>query len=97
MKLPANQANSTTLQDLFNEFLSQCKIRNLSEATIQSYKNQFRLFTKHLSSETVLASITEDTVKEVIGKILNGGAKPISVNTMLRHMNAVLTMLILLE
>lgn len=89
MKLPAKQADSTTLQDLFDEFLTQCKVKNLAVATIQSYKNQFSVFTKHLSPDTTISTITEATVKQVIEEMLNADAKPVSVNTMLRHMNAV--------
>lgn len=89
MKLPTNQSDSTTLQDLLKDFLLQGKIKNLSEATMKSYQWQFNVFTRYQPPNTVLSTVTEATVKQVIEQMLDEGSKPVSVNTMLRHMNAI--------
>ncbi|RTR27805.1 recombinase XerD [Robertmurraya yapensis] len=83
----ANQSNDS-FEHLFHLFVRDCKIRNLSEHTLQYYKNELFKFCKRLEREAVCtlpASITEEHIKEhVILSMMREGLKETTINANLR-------------
>ncbi|CAI9386105.1 MULTISPECIES: tyrosine-type recombinase/integrase [unclassified Bacillus (in: firmicutes)] len=77
---------------LYNLFIRDCRIRNLSKHTLQFYKNELTKFCKRLERnyvDTRPATVSEETIKEiVILGMMNEGLKDTTINTNLRAVRA---------
>jgi len=62
-----NKIESTkTLKEGFNEFITYCKAKNLSEQTIKYYEYSYRLFTKFYNENHLIKDITLNTIQNYI-------------------------------
>jgi integrase/recombinase XerD len=81
-----------TVDKAFHEFLQRCKIKNLSPSTIHYYEGHFKRFDRFISTKgiTMLKDITKNVVNDYIVQMKADLENPISVNTYLRCLRAVL-------
>ena len=65
IKLQQEQESISTFQG-FNNFLQNCKIKNLSQATIKGYKHHFVKFHQFYGEDTDISFLSQSTVNEFI-------------------------------
>ena len=68
-----------TFDELFDEFIKNCKARNLTDATIKYYHTCFHIL-KKFRQEIYLEDINEDFIRDYI-LFLKETMKPVSINT----------------
>jgi integrase/recombinase XerD len=90
--LQSNRIEIDSFEYLYNLFVRDCRIRNLSDHTFKYYKNELQKFLKRLERnqiDTSPASITEEIIKEfVILGMMNEGKKETTINANLRAIKA---------
>ena len=59
-----NKVQNITYQSLFDTYVRECRIKNLSETTIQGYKNATRYFLDFTGIELYCDDITQDLINE---------------------------------
>ena len=81
-----------TLEEGFKMFITDRKLFGVSEVCIKNYMKNFQFFTEYIVKDTLCSDITEDTYKGYIEhmSIHKPHLSPISVNTYLSHMRAIL-------
>ncbi|WP_312811682.1 site-specific integrase [Sedimentibacter sp.] len=80
-----------TLDELFERYQKQSKIRNLSEYTIQYQKNYFKKFKKFINDDDFSSSyINMDIIDDYIYDMMEKDNKAKSINTALIALNAFL-------
>ncbi|WP_336865231.1 tyrosine-type recombinase/integrase [Peribacillus frigoritolerans] len=86
--LQASKSDVDSFEYLYNQFVRDCRIRNLSDHTFRYYKNELLKFCKRLERNEVDTSptnITEEMIKEiVILGMMNEGKKEATINANLR-------------
>jgi integrase/recombinase XerD len=80
---------NVTISEGFKDFLTSCDIKNLSPATIQSYKNHFKKFEYYVDSSN-LYDISQSVVDNYILHLKSTTPNITSINTNLRHIRAIL-------
>lgn len=90
------QKTSISLQDAMNEFIIDCKVRNLTEDSIRYYKQSFNYFSKYIKElyKGKIINIKEDIKKKTIDQYIlymqDRNLKDISINTKLRGLRCIL-------
>ncbi|MDC3413979.1 tyrosine-type recombinase/integrase [Terrihalobacillus insolitus] len=72
---------------LFHLFVRDCKLRNLSEHTIQYYRNELTKFMKKLEKEgyeTQPSKITKEDIEDYVLQMMNDNKKETTINANLR-------------
>ena len=83
--------NGLTLNEAFEMFIRKCKVKNLSDLSIESYRKKLVHFFEYIDANTLVASVTGDTVDEyVLWLRENTGANDITINSYLRSLRAFL-------
>ena len=86
--IQASNDEIESFEYLYNLFIRDCKIRNLSKHTLQFYKNELLKFCKRFERnhvQTTPTTITEEIIKEVvILGMMDEGLKDTTINTNLR-------------
>jgi integrase/recombinase XerD len=83
--------NSITFDRGYDEFIFNCRARNLRPATIRFYDNSIRSIYKFIEPKTSIKDITKDTVDNfIIGCQTELDIKDITINTYLRALKAIL-------
>lgn len=84
----------TTLQEGKEEFITDCKIRNLTDTSIKSYKQCFDYFIGYIEENHKVNNIYNDITKEKIDKYVvymqERGLKDTTINIRLRSIRCVL-------
>jgi len=88
IKLQQKQDTISTVQG-FNNFLQNCKIKNLSQATIKGYKHHFVKFFKFYGEDSDISFVSQKTVNEFILYLQDNLKNTETINTTLRHFRAV--------
>ncbi len=65
-KISMSRNKVPTIQQAFDLFIRKCKVKNLTELSIESYKKKIIHFYKFMDGETSLATITSDTIDDYI-------------------------------
>ncbi|WP_286909258.1 tyrosine-type recombinase/integrase [Clostridium sp. UBA1652] len=65
-KLKIETDNSITFKEGFEEYIDNCKARNLRDATIKHYKEGYRAITKFLDEDTKVKDINKGTVDNFV-------------------------------
>lgn len=74
-----------TVNEAWELFVRKCKVRNLSESTLKTYQNHFKVLSEFMSCETYVNDITVDTIDSFIFYIReNCKINDITVNSYLR-------------
>lgn len=76
-----------TLQEGFEEFITFCRIKNLSPATVRSYNQRFTAFMDWFNGN--IADINQESINQFI-LLLQANCNSVNINTYLRHIRAVL-------
>lgn len=83
--------NNITFDRGYDEFIFNCKARNLRPATIQFYENSIRSIYKFIEPKTLIKDITKDMVDNFIINCQNKlDIKDITINTYLRALKTIL-------
>lgn len=92
MKIKLNQKDEKfTIQEAFERYQKQSKIRNLSEYTIKYQINYFRKFINFINNENFLIEdININIIDDYIYNMMEDGNKTKSINTALIALNAFL-------
>lgn len=90
-KIKMTKKNEMTLSDAFERFIRKCKIKNLSPATIVSYKENTSNFFLFYGTDSKVSLITENTIDEyVLWLKENKNCNDSSINSYLRTLRALL-------
>ncbi|MBR5640637.1 MAG: tyrosine-type recombinase/integrase [Firmicutes bacterium] len=85
MKITIN-SSLTTFKLLFNDFLTSCKAKGLSEKTLQSYASHLKCFGKYLDLDTPIEDLTQKHIEEMVNKMRDKGLSPNTIQSYLRTM-----------
>ena len=75
--------NRTSFEDAKTSFIKFCKLKNLTERTIEFYEEDLRYFCKYISAK-YLDEITQETLDNFILEELDKGKRTTTINTRLR-------------
>lgn len=90
-KITMSKVSTPTIEEAFELFLRKCRVKNLTELSIESYKKKMVHFNEFLDGETNLSSITSDTIDDYILWLReNTEANDITINSYLRSVRAFL-------
>lgn len=78
---------TTSVEDVFERFIRHCKVKNLSERTIETYEYNFKRFKKFLDEQGIsdIKDITSEVIEEFTLYLQEIIDNPVSVNTILRN------------
>ena len=80
-----------TVQEGFNQFITKCKIKNLTDESIKSYNEKVKHFMTYYGEEEPLQFVTQETVDNFILWLQdNRTCGSISINSYLRSLRAFL-------
>lgn len=86
-----NDAKPQKVCDAFKEFITYCKIKNLSKQTIEFYEECYDIFTDFFDEKNLTQDIKKDVVNNFIIYLQNNTkSNGISINTRLRGLRAIL-------
>ena len=75
----------------YDEFVINCKVRNLRETTIKSYDGRIKTIYKFIDPKTPIEDITQETVNNfVIGCKTKLEIRDITINSYLRSLKTIL-------
>lgn len=92
-RLSMKAAKAATVQEVHENFIRKCTVRNLSEKTINLYTEHFRIFSRYLEASGIneIAEINLSTIEDFILYLKeNTACSDISINTYLRSIRAFL-------
>lgn len=90
-KITMSKISVPTIEEAFELFLRKCRVKNLTELSIESYKKKMVHFNEFLNGETSLSHITSDTIDNYILWLRqNTNANDITINSYLRSVRAFL-------
>lgn len=86
----SNKSN-LTIHDAFDLFIRKCKINNLTDLSIESYKKKMVHFYEFVDEQSQITKVTSDTVDDYILYLReNTEANDITINSYLRSLRAFL-------
>ena len=84
-----NSITNKNINDVFRDFIKYCRVKNLSDATIEYYEDCFSKFTEFYHDE--LEDITSDTVDDYVLYLKrNTDMNDVSINTYKRGLRVIL-------
>ncbi|SFB43252.1 phage integrase SAM-like domain-containing protein [Clostridium frigidicarnis] len=90
-KLSMNKSNTMTFAMGFEEYIDNCKVRNLRSATIKRYKESINTIYKFIDSSTPLEELAKDTLdKFVINCKENLKINDVILHTYLRELKTLM-------
>lgn len=90
-KITMSKKTNLTLGEAFDLFIRKCKVKNLSDLSIESYQKKLVHFFEFIDKESPVTDITEDTVDDYILWLReNTNGNDITINSYLRSMRAFL-------
>lgn len=90
-KIRMQTSNMITLEELFKNFVTKCKVRNLSEYTIKSYENNFRVFTCWINKEVLAEELTLGDIDNwILYMREERGINDVSIRSHVRGVRAIL-------
>jgi integrase/recombinase XerD len=80
-----------TISEAFQNYISKCKIRNLSLQTIKCYNEHYNIFSKYIGVDSKVIIINRDIVDDFIVYLKdNYRCNEITINSYLRSIRAFL-------
>ena len=90
-KIKMAKRETITVQEGFNQFITKCKIKNLTDESIKSYNEKVKHFITYYGEEEPLQFVTQETVDNFILWLHdNRTCGSISINSYLRSLRAFL-------
>jgi integrase/recombinase XerD len=83
--------NNTSCDDLFNMYIKNCEVRNLSEYTIDNYKRKYDLFKRFTDTEKLkLSELNQDLFDDFILWLRkNTGQKQVSIKSTMKSLKPI--------
>jgi integrase/recombinase XerD len=79
-----------TVSQAFSEFLGNCKLKNLTQATITSYTQHFKKFQQFLQQDMDVSFLSQKVINDYLLHLQDTSDNPESINSNIRHIRAVL-------
>lgn len=90
-KITMNKSQNLSIEESYQLFIRKALVRNLSEQTITTYNNHFRMFSQSINNQAPINIVTSDTVDNyIIWLRENTKANDITINSYLRSLRAFL-------
>lgn len=90
-KMQMNYRNDKTFKDGFNEFILNCKARNLREGTIKHYEEAYKQIIKYFDEDILLSDISNKSFNDFILKTKkNHDIKSQTLNTYARDLKTII-------
>lgn len=90
-KIKMSKKTNLTVQDAFELFIRKCRVKNLAEQSIISYRDKVTPFLKFTGNDRLISEIDSDTVDDFIIWLRdNTKANDITINSYLRSVRAFL-------
>lgn len=90
-RMKLSYKNDKTFEDGFEEFILNCRARNLREGTIRHYRDAYRQIIKYLSEDLLLSDINKKTFEKFIIEVSkNHEVKSQTLNTYARDLKTIL-------
>lgn len=89
-KIKIQSDNSITFSEGFEEFILNCKGRNLREGTIRHYTEGYKSITKFISKDTPIKDITHKTFDEFVASYVGLGVGSQTIYTYSRDLKTIL-------
>ena len=77
----------TTFEQLYNDYLTTCKAKGLSEKTVQSYATHLKCFGKYLDLDTPIEDLTQKHLEQMVNQMRDNGLSPNTIRSYLRSMS----------
>ena len=90
-KITMFSAESSSIQERFEQYLSAASAKGLSSKTLKTYRQHFHCISKHLDIAIPLSSLSRTQVDEAIVSMRNSGLSANSISSYLRAFNSFLT------
>lgn len=74
-QITMNTSQNLSIEEAYQLFIRKANIRNLSEQTIQTYNNHFKIFSNSIDTSIPISTVTIDTVDNYM-LYLRGSKKP---------------------
>ena len=65
--------SSSTMAEVFSDFLLHCKAKGLSEKTLATYSQHFSAISKHLDSSAFIENIIKSDLEMMVASMRDGG------------------------
>ena len=65
-KIQMSSQSNLSIQEAHEQFLKKCAVKNLSESTIKTYNDHFKIFTKFINESKSIHCVKPDTVDDFI-------------------------------
>ena len=60
------KSTNLSIDEAFSNFIKKSKIRNLSDKTLNTYHNHYKVFSELIDNTTPIADVTSDTLDDFI-------------------------------
>ena len=85
------KSTNLSIDEAFSNFIKKSKIRNLSDKTLNTYHNHYKVFSELIDNTTPIADVTSDTLDDFIVYLREQRkVNDVTVNTYLRTLRAFL-------
>lgn len=85
------KSKNLSIDEAFSNFIKKSKIRNLSDKTLNTYHNHYKVFSELIDNTTPIADVTSDTLDDFIVYLREQRkVNDVTVNTYLRTLRAFL-------
>ncbi|MCX7748492.1 MAG: phage integrase N-terminal SAM-like domain-containing protein [Clostridia bacterium] len=84
------QQPNLKLREMFDIFMKHCKVKNLSESTLEYYEYHCKNFICYFGNESLINTINDNIIEDYTLKLKEHNQSSISVNTSLRAVRAFL-------
>ena len=90
-RIQMTKSNNLTIHEAHEQFIRKCKVRNLSEKTLKTDSNHYRIFTLMIDENSPIDSITSSTVDDFVLYLReNYKCNDVTVNSYLRSIRSFL-------
>ena len=90
-KISLNPSDSTTIEGLFQQFLSASTARGLSAKTIKTYKSHLHCIAKHLDITLPVTQLNKSVLNQMISSMRQSGLSSNSISSYVRAFKSFLT------
>lgn len=91
MKIQMQKTNLLTVKEAFDQFIVKCRVKNLTDHSINSYSSKCQFFINFYGENNYLSNIFSSTIDEYILYLKeNSKANDITINSYLRSLRAFL-------
>ena len=90
-KFSMNQANSISVEKLYQQFLSSIAAKGFAEKTIKTYKSHLHCIAKHLDITLPVTQLNKSVLNQMISSMRQSGLSSNSISSYVRAFQSFLT------